>query len=66
MNRAGFGEEELLLRYRESVAALPLIPAEQWAMGSAPLVWWPHLERSMCAFEDLNCAELLSSAKTTS
>jgi len=34
-------------------------PMGQWAAKLWPAIWWPHLERAMLAFEDLQCRELL-------
>ena len=31
----------------------------QWARGAYAAVWWPHLERGLLAFEDLNCYEVI-------
>ena len=35
------------------------IPMRQWAAKLWPAIWWPHLERALLAFEDLQCRELL-------
>ncbi len=45
--------------YRLSVIMNLTIPVWQWYKGIPAGVWWPHLERSFLAFQDLNCAELL-------
>jgi len=57
----GLSWKECWRSYRKSAVSLPLVAMEQWGMGIAPFVWWPHLERSMCAFEDLGCADFLDS-----
>lgn len=46
--------------YRASVARSLFLPAWQWLRGILPGIWWPHLERTFQAFDDLGCHELIS------
>lgn len=55
----GYSQEALCNDYRLSVARCLFIPVWQWQRGIHPSVWWPHLERAMLAFDDLNCREVL-------
>lgn len=45
--------------YHISVARSLLIPVWQWSRGTHPAVWWPHLERGLLAFEDLECNDFI-------
>jgi Phosphotransferase enzyme family len=45
--------------YRLAVIDCLLLPMRQWNDGLPPLIWWSHLERIACAFEDLACEELV-------
>jgi hypothetical protein len=45
--------------YRLSIIQHLFTPIWQWAHGTPPDIWWNHLERINCAFQDLNCQELL-------
>jgi aminoglycoside phosphotransferase (APT) family kinase protein len=45
--------------YRYSMSHLLWWPVRQWRNGHSAAVWWPHVERGMAAFDDLECAELL-------
>ncbi len=51
--------DQLWNDYRTSAIRNLFIPVWQWQRGINPTVWWPHLERSFLAFEDLNCREIL-------
>lgn len=55
----GYAWDMLWQDYRLSVIRTLLIPAWQWVRGIQPVIWWPHLERGLAAFEDLDCAEIL-------
>jgi hypothetical protein len=46
--------------YRLSITRSLLIPVWQWARGTHPAVWWPHLERGLLAFEDLECSDIIA------
>ena len=54
-----YGWKELWYDYRMSALGNLLVPICQWAAEISPEVWWPHLERAMLAFHDLQCGELL-------
>jgi thiamine kinase-like enzyme len=45
--------------YKLSAIGNLFIPVWQWSAKLWPAIWWPHVERAIMAFEDLNCAELL-------
>lgn len=45
--------------YRMSVIYNLFTPIRFWYYKHVPALWMPHLERSVLAFEDLGCAELL-------
>jgi thiamine kinase-like enzyme len=45
--------------YRLSAIGNLLVPVWQWSAKLWPVIWWPHLERAIVAFEDLDCEELL-------
>ena len=45
--------------YRLSAIGNLFVPIWQWSAKLWPVIWWPHLERAMLAFEDLDCRELL-------
>ncbi len=45
--------------YRLSAIGNLLVPVWQWSAKLWPVIWWPHLERAILAFEDLDCGELL-------
>lgn len=47
--------------YRLSAIGNFFIPVWQWSAKLSPAIWWPHLERAILAFNDLECAELLES-----
>jgi len=51
--------------YRTSIVLLIYgIVVRQWSIKSMPAdIWWPHLERVLSAFEDLNCNELVKIEK---
>ncbi|HEV8718241.1 MAG TPA: phosphotransferase [Candidatus Binatia bacterium] len=51
--------DECWYNYRLSVIGNLFIPVWQWSVKIWAGVWWPHLERAILAFEDLQCAELL-------
>ena len=45
--------------YRLAAIRNRFMPMGQWAAKRGPAIWWPHLERTLLAFEDLQCRELL-------
>jgi thiamine kinase-like enzyme len=45
--------------YKLSVIGNLFIPVWQWSAKLWPAIWWPHLERAILAFEDLDCEQLL-------
>lgn len=45
--------------YRVSATFNLLIPAGLWSVKVPARIWWSHLERALCAFQDLGCDELL-------
>lgn len=59
----GYGLEGLWEDYRLSVIGQLAIPVWQQTLGIPPAVWWPHLHRTIAAFEDLDCAALLASIR---
>jgi hypothetical protein len=53
----GYTWEECWSDYRYCTFRSVMVPLWQWAAGLPAALWWPHLERSLAAFEDLRCAE---------
>jgi hypothetical protein len=45
--------------YRLSAIGNLFVPVWQWSAKLWPAIWWPHLERAILAFEDLDGGELL-------
>lgn len=56
------GLERLWEDYRVSVIGHLAIPVWQQSAGFHPSIWWPHLHRTLAAFDDLGCAALLANA----
>ena len=58
----GFSWDDCWCDYRLSVILVSIfIPVWQWGLFKVgPDSWWSGLEKAMLAYEDLNCAELLS------
>jgi hypothetical protein len=56
----GYNLDNLWEDYRLSVIGHLSIPVWQQSVGLHPSIWWPHLHRILAAFEDLDCAPLLS------
>lgn len=54
-----YGWEACWRDYRLSAIGNLFVPIWQWSAKLLPAIWWPHLERAMLAFEDLDCRELL-------
>lgn len=52
--------DQCWLDYRISVIGNLFWPVFHWSVQGAPDLWWPNLERSILAFHDLDCMELLS------
>ena len=46
--------------YRLAIIGHLATPVWQQSFGLPPAIWWPHLHRILAAFEDLDCAALLS------
>jgi thiamine kinase-like enzyme len=51
--------EACWLDYRLSAIGNLFVPVWQWSAKLWPVIWWPHLERAILAFEDLDCRVLL-------
>jgi hypothetical protein len=45
--------------YRLSAISVMLYPIWMHAEGRSPAFWWPILEKSVLAFQDLECVDLL-------
>ena len=45
--------------YRWSAIRNIFIPILQWTRGQPGWLWWSQLEKSLAAFEDLRCVELV-------
>lgn len=58
---SNYAWDELWYDYRLCVIRKLFHPPWQWASGIHANIWWNHLERVMCAYEDLRCRELLES-----
>jgi hypothetical protein len=60
----GYGWDDCWYDYRHSVIRLLFRPVWWWREHADesfwPELWWPRLERVLCAFEDLHCEELLA------
>jgi thiamine kinase-like enzyme len=54
----GYSWEKLWEDYRLFVGWNLFIPVEQAYWNVPASIWWPHVERSFLAFEDLGCEEL--------
>jgi thiamine kinase-like enzyme len=52
--------DQLWADYRLSVIWNLFIPIEQFCWNVPAAIWWYHAERSVLAFDDLQCAELLA------
>ena len=55
----GYSLERLWEDYRLSIIGHLAIPVWQQSFGLHPVIWWPHLQRILAAFDDLDCAALL-------
>ena len=55
-NGISYQWNEMWWDYRLSIIMDLFIPVWQWHRGINPVVWWPHLERSFLAYDDLGCA----------
>jgi aminoglycoside phosphotransferase (APT) family kinase protein len=56
----GYSLDRLWEDYRFAVIAYLATPVWQQSLGIPPVIWWPHLNRIVAAFEDLDCARLLA------
>ncbi len=56
----GYTLDRLLLDYRRSVLRAIAIPVVQWQRKMPAFVWFHHFERILLAYDDLQCAELLT------
>ena len=52
--------DDCWLDYKLSAIRNLFVPVWQWPEKTAVAAWWQHWERTLTAFQDLNCAELLS------
>jgi thiamine kinase-like enzyme len=59
-NITNYKWEECWLGYRVSVISNLFVPAMYFDYKISPDIWWPLLENSILAFQDLHCAELLN------
>jgi hypothetical protein len=57
---AGYPLERLLDDYRFQVMGRLMTPLWQQTAGLHASIWWPHLNRIVTAFDDLDCAALLA------
>jgi hypothetical protein len=55
----GYSFDDLLADYRLSAVWQITTPVWPSSFGLTPEVWWSHIERSMLAFDDLDCRALL-------
>jgi Ecdysteroid kinase-like family len=55
----GYDRQACWYDYRFAVIRNLLVPMQQWSTRPWPDFWYLHLERSLLAFEDLGCEELL-------
>lgn len=55
----GYGLDRLREDYRLLVIAHLTTPVWQQSFGLHAMIWWPHLNRIVAAFEDLDCEELM-------
>ena len=55
----GYTWEECTEDYRWSALRNIFIPVLQWSRGMPGWLWWSQLEKSLAAFEDLRCIELV-------
>ncbi len=56
----GYGLDRLWEDYRLSVLGQLSIPVWQQTLGLHTAIWWPHLNRILAAFDDLDCAAFLA------
>ena len=56
----GYPWETCWRDYRLAAANALFTCAWRWDNGTAARYWWPHLEAALCAFVDLDCAEVLA------
>jgi len=55
----GYSFQALWEDYRLSVIWRLAVPVWQSSVKLGPWIWWSHLERTLMAFDDLGCEELL-------
>ncbi|THB77155.1 MAG: DUF1679 domain-containing protein [Desulfobacteraceae bacterium] len=53
--------DQCFLDYRIAVIGQFFVPLWQWESKVPPYFWWPHIERAVQSFRDLECEELLTS-----
>ena len=58
----GYGWDACWRDYRWAALNALFTPPWRWDNGTAARYWWPHLEAALAAFEDLECAALVSRA----
>ncbi len=51
--------DDLIYDYRLQIACQIFNPIFYWSLKIPAGVWWPHLERAFCAFDDLDCYEFI-------
>jgi hypothetical protein len=57
---AGYPWEACRRDYRLAAANALFTCAWRWDNGTEAQYWWPHLERALAAFGDLDCAAVLA------
>ena len=57
---SGYGVDRLREDYRLLVIAHLTTPVWQQSYGLHAAIWWPHLNRIVAAFDDLDCGALLA------
>ena len=55
-----YDREDCWHDYKVSVIRNLFIPVWRWSVKLSPDAWWPHWEKTVLAFQDLECAELLA------
>ena len=56
-----YSSKQLHSDYVMGVIGHLFTPVRQFSFGVDPEVWWPHLDRVFCAYEELNCESYLDS-----
>ena len=58
-NIKNFSFNDLLFDYKLSMFDIFFVPIRYWSVKIGAWLWWPHLERAILAFEDLNCWNII-------